>query len=66
MQSLLVSWKTTAAGVGSIASAIALLLSDITAIDGEVLSQVVGLIVVGVGLLTARDADKSSRQQGVR
>ena len=68
MNGLLKSWKTTAAGVASILAAGALLLQAVSdgGLTGETIAEVIALMTAGIGLLTARDADKSSQDHGVR
>lgn len=57
------SWKTTAAGVGAIVAAIAGALNLV--FDGNTMTNpdwtsVIAAITAGVGLVMARDNDKSS------
>lgn len=60
------SWKTSAAGFGAIVSALGLLLSQLG--EGKDLATAilaaVPAILGGIGLLTARDNDKSSEDVG--
>jgi hypothetical protein len=57
------SWKTTAAGVGAILTAIGTLLAS-GKLDGQAIATAVAAILGGLGLLFARDNDKTSEQVG--
>jgi hypothetical protein len=57
------SWKTTAAGIGTILTAIGGLLMH-GEFNATTLSTAFAAIITGIGLLTARDNDKSSEQVG--
>lgn len=63
------SWKTTLAGIAAIVSAVALAIahhfdSDPTTIADW--SAVITALTAGVGLVLARDNDKTSEQAGAR
>ena len=59
MQEMLLNWKTTLAGLGAITAGLSHIFSKIS--DGQFagLTEDFGLIVVGIGLLTAKDAGVS-------
>ena len=65
----IVNWKTSLAGIAAILSGLAALITYLIDaaqsghFDIEHIERSIGLIVVGGGLLHARDADKSSEQQ---
>lgn len=61
------SWKTTAAGISAIVASVAGALNLL--FDGNTLTNpdwtsVIAAITAGIGLLTARDNDKSSTDVG--
>lgn len=63
------SWKTSAAGIGAILIAVG---SALTAtFDGDPATvadwgAVVAAVIAGIGLIAARDNDKSSQDVGIR
>lgn len=63
------SWKTTGAGIGAILVAVG---SALTAMfDGDPATvadwgAVVAAVIAGIGLIAARDNDKSSQDVGIR
>jgi hypothetical protein len=60
------SWKTSAAGIGAILSALGLLAKALS--DGDMAQVGVAItgIITGIGLLMARDNDKSSEDVGTK
>lgn len=68
----LVNWKTTLIGVSSVAGGIAGLADHLVGVaDGKALTfeglQTWGaMIMAGIGLIFARDADKSSQDSNIR
>lgn len=60
------SWRTTMAGIGSIAVAIGSALSAIG--DGQPVEwgAIIAAIIAGIGLITARDNAVSSEQAGAK
>ena len=63
------SWKTTAAGIAAIIAAIALAISHQFDTDPATIadwSAVITALTAGVGLVLARDNDKTSEQAGAR
>ena len=63
------SWKTTVAGVAAIIAAIALAISHQFDSDPTTVadwSAVITALTAGVGLVLARDNDKSSEKVGVK
>jgi hypothetical protein len=68
----LINWKTTLAGVGLIAHAISSVADQLVAVaDGgpltlEGLHIAWGEIIGGIGLIAARDANKSSQDSSIR
>ena len=63
------SWKTSAAGVGAILVALGSALSatfDADPVTVPDWGALVAAIIAGVGLLAARDNDKSSEQVGAK
>jgi len=63
------SWKTTTAGIGTILGAIGYALAAQFDTDPSTLPNwggVIAAITSGVGLILARDNDKSSEQVGAR
>ena len=63
------SWKTTAAGIAAIVAAIALAISHQFDTDPATIadwSAVITALTAGVGLVLARDNDKTSEQAGAR
>jgi uncharacterized membrane protein YhiD involved in acid resistance len=63
------SWKTSAAGVGAILVALGSALSatfDADPVTVPDWGALVAAIIAGVGLLAARDNDKSSEEVGAR
>ena len=63
------SWKTTLAGIAAIIAAIALALSHQFDTDPATIADwgaVFTAVAAGVGLLFARDNDKSSEKVGAR
>lgn len=63
------SWKTTTAGIGAILVAVG---SALTAMfDGDAATvadwgAVIAAVIAGIGLISARDNDKSSQDVGIR
>lgn len=69
MQAILVNWKTTLTGVLTLVGIIsrsALLMIDNDATTNPNWSVVIPAAVAAIGLIFARDADKSSQDSGVR
>ena len=63
------SWKTTAAGIAAIIAAVALAISHQFDSDPATVadwSAVITALTAGVGLVLARDNDKTSEQAGAR
>jgi len=63
------SWKTTVAGIAAIIAAIALAVSNEFDADPATVADwgaVLATIAAGVGLLFARDNDKSSEKVGAK
>ncbi len=63
------SWKTTAAGIAAIIAAVALALSHQFDTDPTTVadwSAVITALTAGVGLVLARDNDRTSEQAGAR
>lgn len=63
------SWKTTAAGIAAIVAAIALAVSHQFDSDPSTIADwtaVITALTAGVGLVLARDNDKTSEQAGAR
>lgn len=61
------SWKTTAAGIAAIVAAVALAISHQFDSDPATVadwSAVITALTAGVGLVLARDNDKTSEQAG--
>lgn len=66
MANLFVNWKTTMSGILSIIGGISAIWFGLKAEGGlsqEVLISGAGLILTGIGLIFARDADKSTEDQ---
>jgi hypothetical protein len=63
IRNLLANWKTTSAGMSSITTGIIRLYLDIknNNVDEATLTSACGLIIVGIGLLSAGDASKSKK-----
>lgn len=69
MQAILVNWKTTLTGVltlVTVAADAALLMIDNDPATNPNWSVVIPAIVAAIGLIFARDANKSSQDSGVR
>lgn len=63
------SWKTTVAGIAAIIAAIALAISNEFDSDPATIADwgvVLATVIAGVGLLFARDNDKSSEDVGAK
>ena len=63
------SWKTSAAGVGAILVAVGSALSSMFDNDPATVADwgaVVAAVIAGIGLLAARDNDKSSKDVGIQ
>lgn len=63
------SWKTTAAGIGTILAAIGTVLMGLDKPDGLGgldWAAISAMLLSGVGLLMARDNDKSSEDAGIK
>ncbi len=63
------SWKTTAAGIAAIVAAVALAISHQFDTDPTTVadwSAVITALTAGVGLVLARDNDRTSEQAGAR
>lgn len=61
------SWKTTLSGVGVILTALGVGIKFIVAGDfGSAVTAIVGGISGGIGLIAARDNDKSSEDVGAK
>ena len=63
------SWKTTAAGIAAIVAAVALAISHQFDTDPATVadwSAVIAALTAGVGLVLARDNDKSSEKVGAK
>jgi len=64
----LTSWKTTLAGIGMVLSGASTIVHEVSTLasggtpDIEIISMAAGTVVGGVGLITARDANKSTEQ----
>lgn len=63
------SWKTTGAGVAAIIVAVGAALTALT--DGDAttnidLASLLAAVIAGVGLIMARDNDKSSEEVGAK
>lgn len=62
-----VNWKTTIAGIGALATAIGLVITDIQNGGTFALSEhldAISVALAGIGLIAARDGDKSSEEAG--
>ncbi len=57
------SWKTTSAGIGAILTALGVLFSSGKFDQASLSAAAIG-VMTGLGLLFARDNDKSSEQVG--
>lgn len=70
MNSILINNKTTIGGIGSILSGLALIANTLAdgwqSGDFDAVSGGVGLVSVGLSALFARDADKTSQDNGLR
>lgn len=63
------SWKTTAAGIAAIVAAVALAISRQFDTDPATVadwSAVITALTAGIGLVLARDNDKTSERAGAR
>ena len=63
------SWKTTTAGIGAILVAVGSALSSMFDNDPATVADwgaVVAAVIAGIGLLAARDNDKSSKDVGIQ
>ena len=63
------SWKTTVAGIAAIIAAVALAISNELDTDPATVADwgvVLATVIAGVGLLFARDNDKSSEDVGAK
>jgi hypothetical protein len=63
------SWKTTAAGIAAIVAAVALAISHQFDTDPATVadwSAVITALTAGIGLVLARDNDKTSERAGAR
>ena len=63
------SWKTTVAGIAAIVAAIALAVAHQFDADPATMadwSTVITALTAGIGLMLARDNDKSSEQVGAK
>jgi len=60
------SWKTTASGVGAILTSLGLLAKGLSESDMGLVGAGVTGIISGIGLLLARDNDKSSEDVGTK
>ena len=64
------SWKTTAAGIGMIVTALfTMILQPLTDSDPKTnpdYNVAVATIIAGVGLIAARDNDKTSEETGAK
>lgn len=60
------SWKTTTAGIGAILSALSLIAKSIHDGDYSQFGVAITGVLSGIGLLMARDNDKSSEDIGVK
>ena len=63
------SWKTTAAGIAAIVAAVALAISHQFDSDPATVadwSAVITALTAGIGLVLARDNDKTSERAGAR
>lgn len=60
------SWKTTSAGIGAIVGGAATLYFSRASLDAQTFTGAITAILTGVGLLFARDNDKSSEDVGAK
>lgn len=60
------SWMTTGAGIGAILTALGSLLSGIAHNDVGAIGNAITGIIAGIGLLLARDNNKSSEDVGIK
>ena len=60
------SWKTTLAGIGAILTALGIGATAISEDRYEQLAAVIPGILAGIGLLAARDNDKTSEETGAK
>jgi hypothetical protein len=60
------SWKTTSAGIASIVGGASTLYFAKAHLDAQTLTGAVTAILAGIGLLFARDNDKSSEEAGAK
>ena len=58
------SWKTTVGGIGSILGGLAMIFKGIASGEPVDFAAALAAIMAGVGLLTARDNDKTSESAG--
>ena len=60
------SWKTSAAGIAAILSALAAICTGVSKNDMSITIGGVSSLVAGIGLLHARDNDKTSEEVGAK
>ena len=66
-KALLVNWKTTATGIASLLAGVALVIKIFTGEEDTTnIAVAIGLLSAGLAGLSARDADKSSQDTGIR
>lgn len=58
------SWKTNAAGVGAILAALGAICTGVSKDDYAVIGASLPALIAGIGLLCARDNDKTSDEVG--
>lgn len=64
MQAILANWKTTSAGITAIVGAIVGLIYAPHPLTPEVITASVTAFLLGLGMIFARDGNKSSEQSG--
>lgn len=60
------SWKTTTAGVGGILTGLGMIAKALHDGDYSQFGTAIAAVLTGVGLMFARDSDKSSEDMGIK
>lgn len=60
------SWKTTTSGIGGILTGLGMIAKALHDGDYSQFGAAISTIVIGIGLICARDFDKSSEQMGIK
>jgi len=66
MKAPIKSWKTNAAGLGMILTALGAICTGISKDEYDVVLAAIPAILGGIGLLNARDNDKTSEEVGAQ